>query len=264
MSFRIANHAVRMVVNNLSDVVKLTAVPFLAYSVASLVLSQAFTGTWNWGGNSFAGVNVDLTGNEVQTTELAMRDLLGVIINVIVYLPLAAWLAIGWHRFVLAEEYPTGFVPPWPKGRVVPYVTRVILLFAFYVLGFVALGLLVWGLALIVAPAGILVGFVLAIFLLVAFVRLSIVLPAISIDRSDIGFGSAWTETKGLGWRILGTILVLALYFLPILLIAALVVGVIPAIELPLTLLLEWLGLVITISLLTTLYGIAIEGRQLT
>ncbi|MEO1704063.1 MAG: hypothetical protein AAFR50_01810 [Pseudomonadota bacterium] len=263
MAFRIANHSIRMVWANLDDVLKLTLVPYIVIAFASALLGIAFTGSPTWGGSNF-DMAAQVADGGFANEAVSFTETIGSFLNLVIYLVLAAWLAIGWHRFVLAEEYPSGFMPAWNGPRIRSYVGRVVLiLVVFFGVSFVA-ALVVVGLAnvsqLVAAPLGIVIVLGITIF----YVRISIMLPAISMDRQDFGLKAALEATKPFQLVILGTIAVYALYTIGMVLAMLLVLSIAPFLAMPFQLILEYLLLLVGISTLTTIYGVAVEGRELT
>ncbi|MEO0486793.1 MAG: hypothetical protein AAF092_12885 [Pseudomonadota bacterium] len=261
MSFKIANHAIRMVINNLEDVLKLTLVPYILISIIGVGLSVAFTGTFNWAGNGWA---VSLNDPEALNGEtLSPGAIFGFVLYMIIYLPLVAWLAIGWHRFVLAEEYPNGFMPPWQRGRTLPYVIRFVMVFLAFFFASVVAGIVIILLSTLALPLGVVAGVIAFPMLFLFYTRISIVLPAISIDRGDFNIGAALRATKPHNWTIFGAMLVFLLYIIALMIVAALLSAIMPFLTSSFEIIIEWLFLVIGISFLTTLYGITVEGRTL-
>ena len=264
MSWKFANHSIRMVIRNFDDAVRLTLVPFLLYSFITATLSQVFTGTWNWGGNGFGSMSVELNGSSGVATALDAIGLVGALINIAIYLPMAAWLAIAWHRFVLAEEYPTGYLPAWNKDRILRYVGKMITLFGLYLV--VLLGAAVILLAVgSVSPALSVVATIVFLLAVVSLtLRVSTILPAASVDNQGYGVAAALEQTKPYSWAIFGMFWVYLLYIVPIVIVVGILVGLIPVLNLPMTVLLEYVFLLVGISALTTIYGVAVEGRELT
>ncbi|MGR3468899.1 MAG: hypothetical protein ACU0CI_13580 [Shimia sp.] len=275
MAWSLAVHAVRMVFQNFIDVLKLTLVPFLLISLIPIALSYALTGTAFWGQASIADIGALLSGDFEALGATAESDVagsgmavFGQLVTFVVYLPLAAWLAIRWHRFVLAEEYPQGWFPAWPTGLVGGYIWKVILLMLAYFGLFLLTLLPVLLLSTLGEGAAIVIGgvltFVGVVFVFVALVRWSIILPATSIGRSDFGFRDAWAATQGMGWTVLGALVVLVIFAIAAAIPLGLVFLIAPPLGIVANIALNWVTTVVGISFLTTLYGVAVEGRELT
>ncbi|MEL6610286.1 MAG: hypothetical protein AAFO93_15370, partial [Pseudomonadota bacterium] len=78
------------------------------------------------------------------------------------------------------------------------------------------------------------------------------------------GVAVALEETKPYSWAIFGMFWVFLLYTVPIVIVVGILVGLIPVLNLPMTVLLEYIFSLVGISALTTIYGVAVEGRELT
>jgi hypothetical protein len=189
-----------------------------------------------------------------------------------------ASIAVNWHRYVLRDEIPRG----WQRLRIDSltwrYIGNFILIFlvlvacaipvalAFALIGFLANALFGGEMATV-----LLVPLALALyaFAFVGVYRLSIKLPAVALGRSDFSMGDAWRATKGNSWRLLG---ILILFVLCILLIAAgmfaitYLFGLLGTVGLSLAVAIQvmvnWVATILGVTLLTSLYGFFVEGRE--
>ena len=138
----------------------------------------------------------------------------------LVILPAAASIAVAWHRLILTGERPAGGYLRLDRSVWLYVAFPLATILYFSVLfdlprvlvsdlnGRVAIGV-------IAVPLGILAGLVIG--------RLSLVLPAIALGRTDIGLADAWRATRGNTWRLFwGPFLCLLLLILPGLLLSAL------------------------------------------
>lgn len=191
-------------------------------------------------------------------------------------------IAVNWHRYILLDEEPEG----WEKLRldspVMSYIGNLFLGQIFLMVVFVgaALAVAAVGIALQAAlPANlgktliVLMFFAMWLFLIVFAQRLFIKLPAVAIEREDYGFRDALADTKGHELRLLGFVF---LFFLLVFLLVFM--ATLPAAVLILALgkdsiagllagsLIQfganWVGVIMSVTSLTTLYGIFAEGRQ--
>ncbi|MBK4216944.1 hypothetical protein JJJ17_13485 [Paracoccus caeni] len=178
------------------------------------------------------------------------------------------WIAVNWHRYVLLHER-QGLLPGF-KGRPVwkyaisMLAIGLIIIPVLLAFGFVAgalLGMLQLGLA-----ATVLINLIFAALLMTLVLRLSIGLPAAAIGAQQ-PITIAWRETIG----ATGTLLALALFmtalqllfdrYLFSILIFNLGLGVIPTLVLQLVT--YWFWMLLSLSILTTLYGYFVEKREL-
>ena len=173
---------------------------------------------------------------------------------------LFSWLSTVWNRYVLLERYPNGIVPPFEPAFVfatflkfvwlaiiamVIMMPAVAIILPFLVDGGGQLQLISW----IAAAYGT--------FALYILTRLSLVLPAAAVGMS-MTIGQSFRHTRGRSGAI-----VLFIVFTGVL---GLVSGLLP---LPavmgnfLAITIAWFVTILTISFVTTLYGVTVEGRSL-
>lgn len=180
------------------------------------------------------------------------------------------WTAVAWHRFILLEEG-SGALPPLHIGEMVSYFLRglligLIVFIPAFVLGMIA-GFI--GAFFSVSSGGLnedffalLLGLIVGLPCLIIFYRLSPILPAAAISKK-MGAREAWAETKGKTMAILvAAILLYAIIFGVTYVIEAIfgTSGVLPSIF---AAVLQLVAGILGLSILTTLYGITIEGRAL-
>ena len=193
--------------------------------------------------------------------------------NILVY----SSIAVNWHRFVLLDDVPVGLQRLRLDGLTLRYFFNVIGIM--FMVGLLA--------AICMVPVGILLAmfggtlhglpaflFGLAIlpivgFLLVSFYRLSVKLPAVALGRTDFTFGNAWRATSDNFWQFLGLFL-LFLICTVIVLLALLMAAFIfrsfglagLSISLAMQVMVNWLMTILGVTLLTSLYGFFVEGRD--
>jgi len=173
------------------------------------------------------------------------------------------WVAVAWHRFILLGEQTRGWIPDFSGRRMLSYFGKSILIGLIMVL---VLMVPMMVLGLIGAQGGaatlLLGGAVLSFVVLLVIYRLGAILPASSVDVR-MRLRESWTATSGASGSIL------ALAFLTS--IAQLLLGL-PSLLLaqifgPLAVVWDaisgWFILLVSISILTTLYGHFVEGRPL-
>jgi hypothetical protein len=188
-----------------------------------------------------------------------------------------ASIAVNWHRYVLLDEVPQGWARLRLDGLMWRYignglligvilaagaiVAAIVVTLASYVLGSVVGDVL----ALIVVPALIAV----YAYVLVAAYRLSVKLPAVALGRTDFGLGQAWAATDGNFWQLLGLIVMfiacvfvagLGVFLFSLLFGALGTFGL--ALALGIQVLVNWVATILGVTLLTSLYGFFVEGRN--
>lgn len=242
--WQILVHSVRLVLRNLDAALRVSLVLYLVQVANQLYL---FT----------MPVSETPEGMPMMDVRAAFPTLLLGIAAIVASL----WIAVAWHRYVLNEEYPQGWLPRWHGSNMLNYLGRSIMIGLL-----IALAMLVaaipGGLLTLSAPGlgGVLVfGLIgLAAYL---FFRLAVMLPAAAMGR-PMTLGDAWTATKDKD----GAVVLLAL-----IVIAASVIIQLPSlaggqgtvVDLLYQIVTGWFATIIGISVLTTLYGHYVEGRPI-
>ena len=189
--------------------------------------------------------------------------------NMVILMITGFWIAVAWHRFILSEEIPSGYIPKFHGQRIMAYFRQSVLL-----------GLLIFALVLLLSvgliPITIFLGFPLfgdlsqtyIFYLLISMLcgpilfRFSTVLPAAALGER-FTWGAAWQATKGstgslvLVSPVLWVGLGLADWIVTNLISGSLFLMVLWTIPF------QWVFLMIHISILTTLYGHYVEKRAL-
>lgn len=253
-SWRILRHSINMVLNNFSVAVRV-AVPLVASMVLSLLI---------FGPRVFMSqVGADILNPQPLDAQFEIKVLSGSLIQGIG----ALWTAVAWHRYILLEETPTGLLPPFNGSRILSYfghglLLTVVGLAVLFLVGSVGALILATGAPVMVFIGGVIVLIgVLTVFVILT--RLYVVLPAAAVGQS-IKFAAAWEATKGYTGAIIGAyilFILLAICAGLVFSLAGMSLGFIGA------LLMTALNLalsIIGVSFLTTIYGVTIEGRELT
>ena len=254
MAFRIILHALRMLTGNLP--------------VALRIALPLFVGVLM--GNFYMGELAVVTPDYEANPEAAFKDLGVTMVGGLFQTAFFLWAAVAWHRFILLEETPRGlFVAPNLNGMGRYFVGGLItFLIVFLVVILVAIvGGIVFGIIAVTMDLGLNVatymsGFLGGLLGIVISFRLSPMLPSAAIGPR-MKWRDAWDTTRGTS----GTIIVIAL----VTMLPAFLLGLIPqslaAQSLPLALFL--VSLINTVvfmfgfSVLTTIYGVFVEKRDL-
>lgn len=246
-AWQIFVHSIRQVFGNLPEALQISGLIYLAQMAASIAMGAA----------------PNLMGTP--EAEPTPGGALAIFVSALIFLLSTLWIAVAWHRFVLTGERPAGYVPALQGGRVMRYAGRSILIALVVIAMAGVLAIAFGGLyyALVASPevASLLTVLSVMVPILTVLYRLSAVLPGVALDRA-VGFADGWVATTGES----GTILTLA--FLSG--VASIVMGI------PLSLLAPgslaallwevvagWIQVMVSASILTTLYGHYIEKRPL-
>lgn len=246
MGFGIFKHSLKMVFSDLGTVFRISIPVFLVILIGGIVL-------------------VGMIGiNNLNTAGPGLIVLMAII--VVAYIFAVLWMAVAWHRYVLLEEYPNGVLPPLHQGRILAYFGRGILLTLIFggviFVGAFVLGGLASGGAPAVSALVMIIGIVGLLLVVWSAQRLSVILPAAAIGK-PIGIGEAWEKTAPIAKSL---ILLLVIYFLfsfVLGFIQGILMAFAPILGLIYQVVFAWLNTVIGLSILTTTYGIAVEGRSI-
>lgn len=247
--WKILTHSVFLLNHNLKDAIRISS-PFIVTMILSVVV-----------GGVNAADNLEYGGVANETSNILLQILTGVA---------GLWVAVAWHRFVLLEEH-GGALPAFHGRRMLAYFFVVLFLTLMMALSLsLTLVLVNWiagwlpGIVFGVSTPLIVVGvIVIVVVVLWVFYRLSPMLPAAALGK-PLGPAQAWAETTELS----GAILVAGLSLTFISLVAAAVATFIMfqvsiLIGVILMGILQWAYTMVGISILTTIYGISIEGRDI-
>lgn len=243
LALNILQHAFLQVVGNLRQLVNISLIPLLIQLVGAAAI--VFT--------------IIASGQTLFVSALMIALLL---------LPFV-WIAVNWHRYVLLNE-PQPIIPNMPLGAMMRYIGTAILIGILIILPFIAAVLVFQLIAPIAGGGGFLAlifGFALALALMVVSLRLSVALPAAAIDAPN-PITTAWRETAGNNGSFLLLSILMILLQLPFNLLEYVPIGpstpVVVSVFLSLlSIVLLWIYMFISLSVLTTLYGYFIEKRQL-
>jgi hypothetical protein len=241
MGWKIFTHSVQLVWTNLGVALRISA---LLYVISAAIQIWA---------QMSAGAQMD-TG--VPTASGAGISLVSSIVSVIIGL----WIAVAWHRYILLEEVPDGFLPQWHGGRMAAYFGRSLLI------GLVMLGvMLVSAIPMMLGAQGALGAAIFAvgaIFAVFVFYRLCAILPSTATGE-PITMAQSWRATEGNTGTIL--VLVLCMFFGALLLFlpAILLAGISLVLSVLYMIAAQWFVTMFGISIFTTFYGYFIEKREL-
>lgn len=239
-------HSVRLVFSNIDAAFQISLVPYVISSLAF----------WFLGVEALALID---TADPEVLVSVGGDVWLGLIFYGIVAILMSLWIAVAWHRFVLLEEYATGWIPKFYGGAIGSYFGKGLLL-GLIIVGATILVSITVGLILIpVLP--FVFPFLIMAMATYLFYRFCPVLPAAAIGRS-MTFGEAWEATKGNGGPI-AILVVLVILFSTLLEVPNMIGGSDTTIGTIYTLVVNWIMTLVGASVLTTFYGHFIEGRAI-
>ncbi len=253
MAWQLVRHAFAMIFGNLGQALKVSLIPY-GILVAAIIFM-------------FAVVGMPMAGTAGVTPDTFSA------ISILLVLALAAfavfvfgWVAVSWHRFILKEEYTT-LVPAITGRPIWPYVGRsmwlglIVFLIAipvFMVTSMIAVPFVSGG-SMIIPLITFFCGLTVVAYL---WMRWAIALPATAIGN-NMTLSEAWATTAPMSKTILGVALILmAINVVPSFLLSGLYAAG-PIVGFVVDVILQWLTVMLGLSILTTLYGHLVEGRPL-
>lgn len=245
MGFKIFAHSIRMVWSHIREALRISGAIYIVLvglSVIAVALSPTSDPFSGWAGLAwFAAIFL-----------------------------VVAWIAVGWHRYILLDEITGSVLPRFLGKHILVYAGYGLLLLVITVGIIVAINLALTVVRVAGFPTlAVVVGVVLALLLLIAlFVvpyRLAPLLPGSAIGRG-LSIRAAWAATRGATGSIIildiVSIIATVVIDLPAYALAKLPMGaILAAAWLAIT---GWLKLMIGITILTTIYGHYVEGRPIT
>lgn len=247
----IFKHAFGMVLRNRAEALKIGLVPVL------LVLAFGFVVLRSALWDLFQGVNPE----DIEVVISEPQVVAGITVTWFVAVMAMLWIIVNWHRYVLLEEFPSGWIPPFRLGPVLGYLGRILLLVLLAAFALIPLGTVAT--MLMVAPfLGVLAFLAIYFILAIGVYRVIAILPACAIEK-PVSIGAAYKATKGANFDIfilmlvtLGANILFQVVILGFSYISPALGGVV---SIPVSLVLA----LVNVSVLTTFYGHYIEGRAL-
>ncbi|WP_371155604.1 hypothetical protein [Jannaschia sp. 2305UL9-9] len=246
LGWKLFVRALTLLLDNLGDALRVSALPYGAVIVLSVWVAGAYPSTLD---------PQSVTDGMTLSGGAAGATLLTVVLNLVVSL----WVAVAWHRYVLLSERPAGWVPPVNGGAMLGYLGRSLLIGLLVGVAIVGISIPLGFLTLALPGGTLLVGAVSLFIGMIVFYRLAVVLPAGAIGRK-MTLGEGMEATKG----HTETVLVLALLtvgFSLLLQVPAMLDGTVGMISIVYQGVVGWIGLMLGVSTLTALYGHVVEGR---
>jgi hypothetical protein len=237
MGMKLFVHAVRLVLNNLADALRISALLYFVPAIAAYAL---------------------LSGTEPG----APPPPLAVVVSILAVVGGIA-IAVAWHRFILLEERPSGWLPAFDGRRMLVYFGFSLLLGLVALVIAIAVAMVLGVLAMLGGVIlFVLTGFVTVFVILVIGYRLALILPASSVDKR-LRLGEAWAATSGATGDIVVLALISAAAAVVISLPSLVFVGPLMLLGVLWDAIVSWLSFMVGISILTTLYGRYVEGRTI-
>ncbi len=264
----ILSHSFRQVSGNLGMAIKISGWLVLIASIGGGLMLWAapdwLTAAMDQNAEGMMDA-VDFSGSNVGVV-------MGLFIAAMVFLFWGVTLvAIAWHRYILLEEVPQGLVPYRKEFQVGRYFWLGI---GISLLATLVVGLVSVILGMIVGPfvastttgqgvGGIsfFMSLLMGVILAVIYLRMALVLPAVALG-GQLTIGQAWTQTSGYTGAIFVLALALAFINAVVPIVITLVLGELVWINMAAVVLYQWFYFMLSISVLSTLYGHIVQKRE--
>lgn len=249
MAWSIVRHAFVIVFGNFTNALRASVVP-------SLILIATI---------GVFGMTADLSifeeTSDPTTTPIPTMTLVGMFGIAALVMIVFAWVAVTWHRFILLEEYPA-IVPAFGGRPILPYAGRTLMI-ALQMFVVMMPVMLIIGPLLLASPAvaGLAI-FALGILLSFFWLRVCVSLPSVAVGE-HMGSVAAWRTTNDIWQTILGVCAITALLNYGANLAVTLIASNLGFVFDILQIAVQWVSMMVGISILTTIYGHVIEGRPL-
>lgn len=253
LGFEIFVHSVKMVLRNLKQALQISVVPAFIGGVILIGLVLVFD-------ISFEDISTEPNG---ASDAASVGAILGFLISALICMfGVMLWIVVSWHRFVLLEEYPSGIIPPLRVDRILSYFGHLLMLIVLLVVALIPAGLVIGVLSQVSALVSFVVWAAMVLLLATVFYRLTPILPGAAIGR-PLTIAEAWKATSGANGAIIVLLVVSLLFQIALQLLASLLLFV-PIIGALIVFFASMLIVpLINVSILTTMYGVFIEKRQL-
>lgn len=190
-------------------------------------------------------------------------------------------IAVLWHRFILREERPSGFIPSAKGLPVWPYFWYG---FGIAIIVFILLFVILLIAGLFMEPGAVLRAFdqqnvsmelsdiglraVISILATALYLRLALVLPSVALEEK-VTIGESWGETKPFLGAIVMVAILLTVFNGVVMVIFGLVMssfapdGAASVVISLLLVLFQWFYFMLNISILSTLFGHIVQKRDI-
>ena len=265
MALHIIRHAFRMIFGNFEQALRVSVGPFL------ILIACAYPLTTMPIGETFLAVIPDPFADDIGESIGSVDPLVIIYLIFLIFLTLFVfgWVAVAWHRFILLEEY-HGLLPAAMGRPIWPYVWRSIsygflVLLAgiplLFVVGIVA-GILI-RLDVLLPLADLFINaFIIGGVLGWIWFRIALALPSVAVGK-PIKISNAWSASARMSGTVFGIAILIALINMIAGWLAEMASSELALLGYIIDLAIQWLTLMLGVSVLTTLYGHLIEKRPL-
>lgn len=262
LGFQIFKHSVVQVLGNWKNALRISGILWL---IVAVILPMI--------------VRMILTGSPVLDTAAIMAGFaessgtffFAIFVSVVFNWIAVSWIAVAWHRYVLKNELNLNalYIPRSSAGDIAGYMWKGIVLGFVMLLVAIPVTMIFVGVGLLIGNETLLGGIIfttaLSVVITVIMLRFSLVLPARALN-SSMNIGESWGYTLNVRSALWTTSMILVVangilnYILVGFLPSAIAEGVISEIIVSI---INWVTMMVGVSILTTLYGYCVEEREL-
>jgi len=233
MAWQIIKTSLNFIFNNFAIALRVSILPYTAYFAILIV---------------------------IDTSDFAQQSRFFSLAGVLAALFFGAWIAVGWHRYILNGDTPNSWIPGLHWQNLRSYILKLFFLVVVLVVSALPFILVAFvtmqSVPVITNFSLVFIPFVAGLF----FFRFGLVLPAAALDQ-PLSFGISWRATGEISGAVLITIVFVTLFngvltsigtampYGPVSILWAYAAG--------------WMQAMLGVSVLTTLYGYLIEKRDL-
>ena len=258
LAFQIVRHAFFMVYSNFGQALLLSIGPFLLALGAIYLLSETF---------SIGAITVMMGLNPASADPVIIAIL---ILMAFIFVFTNCWIAVGWHRFILLQEY-VQILPKLSDRPILSYLWRSVVIGLWILLIVFAFGLFVGMVVTVVlALAGpnftsvLEFGLNLSLTAITSYAwfRMGLVLPALAVNE-PMSIRTSLRETEQFGKTIWQVVFILIFLNLIARLFSDALIDLPLIVQMSVNAAIYWVTFMVGLSILTTFYGHLIEKRPL-
>lgn len=245
LGWKIFTHAISMVWRNLYQALQIGLVPIVVLTFAAVLLIPMTGMEW---------------GTVLQDEEISdaiasgQLNLLALFALIAVYLVIITWIFVAWHRYILLEEHPAGWIPAFRTDRIVAYVLAALRFFA-----------IILGISLVIGILGFVTGgiaFILFLGLAVVVYRFVPILPAAAVGQ-PLSLSESWGATRGSTGAIIVMLILFTIFQIILTAAIGMVTQIVPFIGVASQMTISLFLSLVNVSVMTTFYGHYVEKREL-
>lgn len=248
----IFTHSVRMVFGNLGPALRVSGLIYGAYIIVNAYFILNYS-------DDLQALALNMEKGHMPT-QLPSGLAGAMVLNFATALLTSLWIAVLWHRYLLLEENPDTIIPPLYGRIIAAYLGKTIQLAMMLAVVGIALGL-VFSLLLGQFAAAMIPLLLLGVLLYLSY-RFGLVMPAVALN-TPLTFKASWEKTKPAAGAIAQLAGIAVVFAIIIQIPSNMNPDPTSIINLVYSYVMEWISMMVGVSVLTTLYGIYVEGREL-